>query len=851
MSDISQQQMDDLITSMKNSAGSLGKIADRYGSGSSSSGSSSRAGAKNTLSKDLDTDSKGLQKHTDNINRVIKSTSSLNDKTNQLSHIIGDAAKSFTGFWVISEIVKYGQENVDTYRDLNKVGQTFGGSMIEMSRQAAEAGVPLKTFAEVIKKNNVIVGQIGTKAFFDMNSQLRQSIESQGLYGYSLQELGDLQGVYMDQQRRAGKTIQFIGSPQNQKNLQDFASNLVDVSSALGANREAVLANYEAATESAQFAGAERLNEARGMGQYNDAMQQAIVSMSAQPGEAGKMLSKGLAEAFALPGGANFSQLGKEFIQAGQAGGSALMDEAKQRIANGEKQSTVVMETNNALYDMLNNPATIESLENQAQAGNEAAVAILTMRKDLTKMTQAQLDAAEKNRKSTTTFTAFFESFEQIFEGLKGSFIDGFLTPFTKGMGDSQGAFDAFWKGLDDLKPTIQALGQSLGEWAHSFFTADNLKHVGDAVVGFIQAAKSLAIGVTSIVLWMGQLFDKVHKTFDFLHKGLGDLGTAVAALALWFGAKGLMAIIGRFFMNMLAPKLMVVRAEVVNVEGAGGLGGGGGGGGGGNLSKAEREAGKAGKGIKAAEEAEEVAAKAGKLGKIGGFLGKFGKVGAAVAGIVTLGGLGEKLIGGAGNLLSKGAGRIGLAGAAKGLGRVGGMLIPGIGAGIDAASSVNSFRSGNAVAGSLYGAGAALNGAGAITAATGFGVVATPFLDAAGFIASALGMAADFTGFGQSKGKKKINPADPANPSAAAPSAGATANPSAPTPTVQPVAIDDEALAQLRTNAILGDQKSIDELKKIQEGLNKQTMVLYSVQRKTLEEQRKASAAMAAQGGY
>ncbi len=865
------------------------KIADKFGASSSG-----KANATNKLSDDLkkkrNQDTKSIEDHYTSIKRATKSTDSLVDS-------FTSAAKGFAGLWVIGEIVKYGKENVDTYRELSKAGQSFGGSMINMTHAAASAGLPLQTFAKIIKDNSNIVNQLGTKTFFQMNKTLRDSIESQGLYGYSLEELGDLQGTYMEQQRMAGKSMQYIGSQQNQKNLSDFAANIVDVSAALGNQRDAVMKNYQAATDSAEFAGALRLNEARGLGDYNKAMQEAIVSVGAQLGEAGSMLSKGLAQAFTLPGGANFSELGKQFVKAGLGGGVALMDEAKQRIAAGENQSTVTMETMNAMAKMVQNPANVAALELQAQAGNDAAIQILQLTKNMKVYTQADLDAKAKERNSMDTFTAFFESFESIFDKLKGSFIDGFLKPF----GEKSGSFKAFWDGLDGLTPVVTNLGESLGDWAHSFFTADNLKNVGQGIVTFINVAKTLTMIATGMIKFLTPVVQVLGGVFGLFIKGLNtidswlskvnnkfaDLTTALIAVAALFGAKKLTSMFLGAFSN---PKLMTVKAGIVNISSGGlGLGKGGKGigglvgkelgglggqcccdgagsaldgmGGGSAASKAEkaaaREAAAMEKGIAKGLEGEALEkfvakSKLGIGGRALGLLGKIpgvSKLGGLAGGLIEKTGLGS-LTKGAGGLL-KGAGgalgglaeKIGIGGLLKGAGSSVPLLGALVSGGISGADEFG--KSGNLAKALFAGTGAA---GGTLLGQIGGTAVGGPVGEVLGAIGGGVAGQAGADAlydkiFGKDTSKNKTPDApnaagnDPANPK--------------PVDITKLPTFSDEELAQLRTNAILGDQKSAIELNKIQEALKQQTIVLYSVQQKTLAEQRKATAAAAAQQGY
>jgi hypothetical protein len=878
MSDISQQQLDELLSSMQKSSASLGKIADKFGASPSG-----KANAVNKIKDDLSTSRKsesdaikkstgGLMKHVEAIGGMTKSSQ---DFTRKMSGLV-TGLELFGLEKVFAKIIQYGSENIETYQTLTKYGQNFGGSMIEMSKQAAAAGMPLQMFANVIKHNSLVVGSMGTEAFFKLNKELRKSTEQQGMYGYTMEQLGDLQADYMQTQLLAGKNLKTLTGPQSKKDLVDFVANISNVSEALSANRDVVMANTMAALQDNSVLATQRINTINGMESYNKAMTTAITALSAQPGEAGKMLSKGLADTFGSPGGANFTDLGKAFIDAGVSQAAGVMDDANNRIAAGEDANKVSMDTVRVLHNMLDNKETLNSLKLIRMGGGANAAAaneVLTLANNLKVYSQADIDAKKKQNDSMGLFTSFFSNFQSIFDGLKGDFIQGFLTPFM----DAAHQLDpekvkAFWKGIDDLAPVFSKLGAELGGFVARYFNADAVKALGAGIVTVVEILggffKIIAFGVSLV----NGFFDGIAK----INKQFAGVATAALLLGLWFGGKGLIKMVTKGILGMfnIGVKDVQIKGNIVRVYGANGSSGGGGGGGGlDGLGQGEKNAakltrkeliakaskqgltGKAARDFVRAEEATQEAvkltnatAKVGRMSKIFGGLGKITGV-AAMAGIggQLFGGIKDAASGGASfltkmigkvpgaGMLGKAGGKIAGTGVAKGLGRFGGMLIPGVGAAMDGASAINSAKDGNWLAASLYGAGGLANGLGAAADATGIGAIAGVPLDLLGAGLSGLGVASDVTGFGKF-GPKKID---------AKAAAAAAANPAVPTanaPTVQPTIVDDDAVAQLRTDALLGNQKSIDQLKKIQEGLEKQTVQLYSVARKNLDAQRDTS---------
>lgn len=884
MSDITEQQMNDLIRSLEKTSGSLGKIADNYGKGAKG-----KSNAVDTVSKDLSNSQKTFsQKLQTSAKDMAGHFAGAGRSSDAFMTSLSNATKMFAGGFILQKIFNYGTENVEMYRQLSNQGQSFGGSMIEMSRQAAAAGLPMEDFAKIIKHNSVVVKQMGTEAFFKLNKAIRQSIEANGMYGMSMEQLGEFTSDYLEIQRISGKNLKNMNGPAAQKDIKDFALAVTEVSDALGASREAVMKSTSDALHDSVVSAQMRINTISGMDGYNKAMMKATASMAAQPGEAGKMLSKGLADAFGTTGGAIFTDLGKTMIEAGQSQLVGVMDDANRRIQAGEDASMVTMDTISKLHDQLTNPQTLESLKLLASQGNAAAKQLLAMAADLKTYTKADLEAAKKARESMGLFTSFFSSFESVFSGLKGALIDGFLAPLM-GVGKELDPtkVKAFWDSIRALEPQFKAFGESIGKFVINFFTKENMDRLANGVkdfVNFVGTVVKIGAGIISFIVplaaGMGRLGGVIYEATSWFaglfpvlkdfKGGIAAVVTGLAFLAAFLTLKGMAE-------KTFATGKVDIKAGVVNVNGGAGVGGGAGddmlddlgdgkkGGKGKKIGtpkeRAERlqrlrrgrAAGLRGRGASralrlanASIEAEQSLAKpvlGGRGQKLMGSVGTFGK------GIMDSG---SKVATFGKGLASSGIGK-GIGNAAGVLGKHAGALgaVLAIGGGLmglkeikeKVAAGEMTAEEGHKAASKLLGgmAGGAAGSAigGGIGAALG-AIGGPPGILIGGIIGATVGgLAGEKIGsFGGEKIGGMFSPK-----AAAGPKGSGSAQ--------QPKIVDDEALAQTRTNAILGDKDAIEQLKKIQEGLEKQTMSLYSVQRKSLEEQRKAASAAQAANGY
>lgn len=858
MSDITEQQMDDLIQTLNKSAGSLGKIADKF-----SSNSQGRANARDTLRQNLNAARKEDTKQTQDHFKAIK------DATGAVKNYAMTFTEFAVGATVLRELWKWGKQTSEVYRDLSNYGQSFGGSMIRMTAAAADAGLPLKAFAEAIKHNSVVVKQMGEgpNSFASVQKNLRTMTEKSGLYGYSIEELNDLTLDYMDTQRLAGKNLSKLAGPASAAEIQKFALGVTGIADVLGTERKAVMEQTMKLMQDGEVSATMRLNSLQGMEGYNKAMTEVVADLKAQPGKAGEVLGQAMSETFSNVGGAMFTDLGKKLAETGQGGAMAILDEANQRVKAGEDSHKVAMETVSKMSDELTNPETLNSLRLLASTGNASAKEILAMASSMKKYTLQDVKNAEEARKNSDNFTTFMNSFESVFEKLKGAFISGFLQPFmTMGKIDPE-KVKQFWDHIEALGPVLGRFGEQIGGVISQLAKPGTLELIGSVISGMLAVGRIVINTTTFIMKMMTTVFGGIHKALSIFGQKTADVGTGLAAIAAWFAGKALFkAVLGGFARMFGMAKVVTVNGRIVNVNGGGGgglgaddlIGEGEGKGAKGASAMARREAKlrklKAkgiSKGLKGAA-LEEFMMKEATGGKLGGLMRGVGKVAGKVPGAAKIGGIAGKLMG-----LGKG-----MAPALRTAGKFAGPIAAGLAAVFTVADAANSIKEihdqvaagkmtpeqGRKALGKIAGSTTGSLAGGLVGGLVGQALIPIPGV---GFAIGSVvgGLVGDKLGGMAGSGIAGMLGGSPKAAGGRA-SAGAVATPAGSPVVGNPTVIDDDALLQTRTDAMLGNDKAISELKKIQEALDRHTAILASQQAKNIQAtQATTSAIRAGQG--
>lgn len=180
----------------------------------------------------------------DKLNRAISDTahhlSMLDGEVSELGHAFSGISKLFVGGAIVEEIIRFGRHLVDNYRESISVGQSFNGSLIEMARTAAQAGLPLGEFAAFVKKNSVAMSVYGAKPMAQFALQVRQASNNVGNYGYTVSELNDVSSDYITMQMIYGKKLDLTNSKNLNsltKGTDQFAKQIATVSGMFGMDR--------------------------------------------------------------------------------------------------------------------------------------------------------------------------------------------------------------------------------------------------------------------------------------------------------------------------------------------------------------------------------------------------------------------------------------------------------------------------------------------------------------------------------------------------------------------------------------------------------------------------------------
>lgn len=869
MSDISEQQMDELISAMNKSAGSLSKIAD--GAQAASIKKDNRADAVSNAAR---------QAKAEDTRQTKEHSSAVKKSVDGFTKLAGTIAGFFTAKNIIDASTRYGQELTKTYRDLSNYGQSFSGNLLRLGQLAGKAGLPLDQFAAAVKHNSVVINQLGIVRFAELSKGVRKLTQQAGMYGFTVEQLNEFGIDLMETQRAAGKNLSAMSADSMAHRIQGFALNVTAVSDALGAQRDVVMQMTVDALRQENVASAARLNNMRGMSEYNDAITDATAALAAQPGEAGKLLSKGLADAFGSINGSLFTDLGQSFIQAGVGAGAQVIDEANKRLAAGEDAQKVAMDVAKNMDAVLNNDAQLESLRLLAQTKGPAAQAaqqLLAIARDVKVYSQADLDAKKKDRAQADAVTGFMLSFGDVVNRLKGSLIEGFLTPFMT-MGKLDPAkVEEFWKGIESLALELQKFGTQFAELMKTFFTRENITALGSGIIGVIKLTMEVTKAIGGIVGMMTSAFKVVHDSMKFLFgEKFAGFATVLAGLTAWFASKALINAIMGGLTKMISGDLVTVTGRVVNVNGGGA---GGGFGDYGDLDGKEKGKGGAGgrRGTSRAMDARLRKLKASGMSK--GLQGEqlakymmkgargnvatraFARVADPIESLVSKGGM-------AGGAL-KGVGKIGSF-VGKHAGALGGVLMA-----VSAVSSLNEIK--DAVAAGkmtpeegkkaslkmLGGMAAGIGGsliAGAAAGAIMGSVVPGPGTVLGGIVGGAVGLGAAVLGGAAASSAGswatgKAYDAIAGKPAAASapgsPAAVSRAGAATPNVTPKPRVLDDRIVAQMRTDAILGDKGAIEALRKIEESLRNQTAILASQQAKNTQAVRETNSTLKTAGGF
>ena len=411
------------------------------------------------------------------IRRSFNISDKLNSTTNKLSEhfktLSGSAEELIDGFHhlirdfiggaIVAQVVNSGMQLNKTYKSMTEIGQTFGGSMLEMSRQAGAAGLPLEQFAHMLEKNSASAAMLANtdSSLGKLQLAVRENTKEFGYYGMTLEQIGDLTGDYVETLRLQNRS-QGINRVTTSKDIAEFAGDISEFANLTGKSRKAIAETTNKAMQDVAFAATDLTDV------QEKAARRAIAFMASMPGSAGELLAPMLSQTVAYGSGLFTDQM-NTFAEAGASDFIGIIETLGNTVKRG---SFTDKDANNWLAQVNNYyKSNRDSLKLQSQAGNQSAKQVLGMFEQLIGMTGRQL--AQMKRMGPVT--EFFSELESDLSELSGAFREGIMTviePLEKTF-VKDGNFEA-------LRLKFKEAGEAVGKFIKTLLSPENVKFFKD-----------------------------------------------------------------------------------------------------------------------------------------------------------------------------------------------------------------------------------------------------------------------------------------------------------------------------------------------------------------------------------
>jgi len=417
-----------------------------------------------------------------------------------------------------ASLVKWVGDSMDTYRSLNSIGQTFGGSVLNMQLAAAQARMPLGEFSAALTKNSQLVSVIGAQGFGNLSKSLRSSLVDVGQLGLSLSDTNDIVAAYSQNMLTLGQK-QVLSSRDATAGMRDLAVESSMLAAQSGKNRmELIKEASQALADPSLVTKAMTMQGAAGE-QFAAATQKSIMFMTSLPGEAGKLFSTMSSQAYGA-GTSLFSAGAQMFTKAGMGGMVGIMDEYTQRVKNGDDSDASRAQMVNKALSLYT--ANAESLNRQVIAGNPDAVAAVAALNELKKSADnysvagaARIRAEQAQQtKTTNALNNLNYAFDNVTGTIKEQLIKG-LIAFT----DQGGA--EYTKTVNDLVAQVKIMIAQV-------FSPENIS----AMMTF---AVNVGKVLVPVVQGLGFVLTNLMKGFNFLVDKVGVFGAVVGTVITLF----------------------------------------------------------------------------------------------------------------------------------------------------------------------------------------------------------------------------------------------------------------------------------------------------------------------------
>ena len=437
---------------------------------------------------------------------------------------------------VLSNATGYFQNGIDTFRQLSDVGAGFGNDMMAMRNAAAQSGLSLEMFAEMVGQNASTMTFLGGSVSDGAArmGRLTKTLRSQEMglmsLGYTQQSLNEGMAEYLENQALAG---QLRG--RSDKDLiagaQGYLTELDKLSRVTGKSRKELQDAMRSNAEVANVAVIRSRLEGQSLTNFDNNLAH-VTTMIPGLGDAFKDLSDGVAQSpFARVLESNIP--GMKALAEANARGEISQEEFQNRMRDLMPQITQFIGSMD--------PARVEALMGREGMG-ELMNTFSQAQTYTQRMADAQAAAADQARRAP--LTDLFANFEQTIQNIRSTFEDSFIE---SGVLDFIGT--ELGEGGANLLTGFQAIANNVKEYLGS----EQFKKDFNAVKTEVQEFKDTIMDFVDDVKEFG-FMDAVSKLFE---------GTAAG------GGGGMLGMVGDWLGDVLYGMLPDIDTLIVGALGA------------------------------------------------------------------------------------------------------------------------------------------------------------------------------------------------------------------------------------------------------------------------------------------
>ena len=496
---------------------------------------------------------------------------------------------------------------IDTFRDLSKVGIDFGENLYEASYMAAKTSLNMEQYSGVISSNAEMLAKLGSsagsgaKAFTGLLQGVSKNSKLFLQLGMTMEEISEYTADYVTQQQRLGRGER-LSSKQTLASAQAYIKEVDKLAKATGKQRDEISGAMNEVANDKRLKGVlAGLDETARL-----AVTSTVTMLSARDAELGEAVKEMIAM-----GGVPYSEaavalslLNPGIAAATKALGDGVPGAADQLTIEIEKARQTVLKMSTAEKD---------SLAVRAAMGDQVALttlSVLGLGNLVTSVTAAEIEQAKKLKALEEGRAQKVLNFEQTItdtrNAMKGALIDsGIFDTVTGVLNSVSGKFGELMDeggGISKIKSAATSFGTAITGLMESFqkgtlmedigkYLGDGLSKLGELIAPHISTAMSGLMNIAKDVVFgkkkmemagpAGQMAATGEREGGALSSflgllagpallgGLGALGAILATGAVFLGFKALTTVFRMFANGPVAIGAAVFTAMLIGTGAA------------------------------------------------------------------------------------------------------------------------------------------------------------------------------------------------------------------------------------------------------------------------------------------